>query len=547
MADGELIAKVVFKPNCGLENTRAALILRRAAPLCERLSCFPDRVKQDPGTIPYLRDNGLFVRFLSSTPERVLLALRGSFFVESCALVDDESVIPPISTFESVAWGSAETSSERNAALPFSDRDARDEDLIALMLRLDRIQQSLCACLAKRPPDRALESIAFTHKQTVDSLRTAIARSRVESLDRAASSLRSLVSDYARRFGVEVDFNVSHRNVALDRSVLSHMEETVKRFMRSCIQASIERPDVRRAAGKPERASLRMTVDNDGPDVVCRIEHDGLPFDARAVGERAQQRGLLARPLEDYTDEELGRLMMLPRFILASEGDIHDEFTDIGEIGAALHRGSGSGTVRNTDHGTVVVDLRFPVPFTVLEVALVRTGDTRFTLPVEQIERFEAFDEGRLEQRGACADQGSRYTVEDGTSLPLTNRLACAPAPANAQTIADAKDSTTVRGPMDERQSGAASPATRSSSLAAKNPTLAIVLDAREEKHVLAADAVEGYERAALNRLPRLLERRTVREVGCIGYTTFADGSIYPVLSARYLHDRPIQKEVDHA
>ena len=48
MKQPETIVRVLFKPNCGLENTRASLIVRRIAPLCSVVSTYPEHVKSDP-------------------------------------------------------------------------------------------------------------------------------------------------------------------------------------------------------------------------------------------------------------------------------------------------------------------------------------------------------------------------------------------------------------------------------------------------------------------------------------------------------------------
>lgn len=76
MERGELVVQVMLKPNCGLENTRAALVVRRVRALCDTVSCHPSTVKSDPSTIEYLRDHGLYIRFSSPTPEQVLMAVK---------------------------------------------------------------------------------------------------------------------------------------------------------------------------------------------------------------------------------------------------------------------------------------------------------------------------------------------------------------------------------------------------------------------------------------------------------------------------------------
>ena len=83
----EITVQAKLKPNCGLENTRASLVMRRIAPLCDSATCHPHAIKSSRETIPYLRDHGLFVTFVSRTPERVLAAISGAFFVDSCTIV----------------------------------------------------------------------------------------------------------------------------------------------------------------------------------------------------------------------------------------------------------------------------------------------------------------------------------------------------------------------------------------------------------------------------------------------------------------------------
>ena len=85
------------------------------------------------------------------------------------------------------------------------------------------------------------------------------------------------------------------------------------------------------------------------------------------------KRGLLTRPLETYTEEEMGALLLLPGFVAAAEGPVSSLFSQFNEIGSLLQHVGGRGEVRNTDHGTLEIALHFPVPFTIMEAALVRT------------------------------------------------------------------------------------------------------------------------------------------------------------------------------
>lgn len=504
----EITVQAKLKPNCGLENTRASLVMRRIAPLCDSATCHPHAIKSSRETIPYLRDHGLFVTFVSRTPERVLAAISGAFFVDSCTIVEDPEGIPPFEMPSAPQEDDAENGGIE-AISSFADRDARserDEKLSNLIAQLEETNRSLRAHAESLPNDRVLSDIAFSYAQTLDHLRSTVALSRIEAFDRIAPSLHKLVEDYGRQFGVPVDLELEQGRMDLDRSVLASIEETLRRALRSCIRDGIESAEERADLGKPERATIRLRLENEGSDVVCRIEHDGRPFDAHRIATIASKRGLLARPLDAYSDEEIGAFILLPQFFLPSAASDGNAFAELNEIGCMLQRIGGRGTMRNTERGTLEIVLRFPVPFTVFEAALLRTGGVRFAVPAQQIVRFEAFDPARV-QRGGAAGEGSKatstwYEDEHGAHIEMLNQGA-KPFPLDAA-----------------------------------HPAYTVLLEALGERCALAADDVEGYERISMLQLPALLDRRCMHELGCIGYAILQDGSPCIVISVRrFLND----------
>lgn len=516
-ASKELTVQVMLKPNCGLENTRASLVMRRILPLCDNLSCHPRTVKSDRSTIAFLRDHGLFIRFSSPTPEQVLLTIKRSFFVDHCSLVEDPDTIP---SYEK-AGIEADAMEDSAFALPstFADEnglDRRGDELTNLLARFEEVHRKLRTHAEGQPQDRALSSIVFSHTQVVDELRTAVARSRIEPFDRMAPSLRTLIADYSGRFGVLADLDIVDGHMALDRSVLASMEEIIKRVLRFCLRDGIEQPEHRVAAGKPARALLRLRLESDGSEVVCRIEHDGKPFDSRGIARQAVKRGLLTRPLETYTEEEMGALLLLPGFVAAAEGPVSSLFSQFNEIGSLLQHVGGRGEVRNTDHGTLEIALHFPVPFTIMEAAILRTGSMRFALPAQQIGHFEAY---RAERIGRD---------EDGREARTENR---ARASSAFYTGEDGRRAKLLNG----HDSG--------SPLEAESPTLALFLEALGELRCLAVDAVDGYERISVSKLPPLLDHGTLRRAGCFGYSRLKDGAPCAVISIRHLLNAVFKEE----
>lgn len=488
MASAELIAHVRLKPNCDLENTRASLIMRRIGRLCENASCYPGNVAGNRETIPYLQDHGFFIRFTATAPEQVMSAIRSSFFVEQCTLVKDEGVIPPFRASDAAvpsAW-----TGEAGAAAAIDEESERDSELLELLTKFDQIMLALRLYAADHERDKKLEEITFAQMRTVDALRTTVARSRVEPFGSIAPQLYAFVDECASRHHRVVDLVIEDNGVEVDRSVLVSLKEMLKHLARIAVRDNVEDVEERLAQGKPPRAVLRVFVENDDSTVICRLEHDGAPFEARRIGALAEQGGLLTRPLDAYSDEEIGRLVMLPHFIEERLSDSRSGSAfDLSEVSSILRRAGGRGEVRNTEGGTVETSLFIPVPYTAFDVALFCIDGQRLALPAQYIEHFEPFDPER-------ADQGA-YRCEDGAQLPLL--------------VDYDLDYDRI---MQHRR-------------------IVMRLNVYGLRGVFPADVVVGYEHMLVNRLSSVIERRVLHKDHCLGYTMLDNGRVHLVLNAR--------------
>ena len=180
----------------------------------------------------------------------------------------------------------------------------------------------------------------------------------------------------------------------------------------------------------------------------------------------------------------------------------------------------GRGEVRNTDHGTLEIALHFPVPFTIMEAALVRTGAMRFALPAQQIGRFEAYRPERIERGEKAAQEG-----------PPGSRP---PARPSFYTGEDGKRTELLNGPD-------------SGSPLEADPVFALFLEALGEQRCLAVDAVDGYENISVSQLPPLLDHGPLPKAGCFGYALLKDGAPCAVVSIRHLLNAILKKEGSHA
>lgn len=493
MIDKEFVVRVTFCPNCDLENTRAALVVRRVTRLCDTVSHYPSDVARDPATIPYLRDHGLYLRFATSQPERVLSTIKSSFFVDECSLLDDADAIQPYRA-SSQMQRKPIMLDERDAASRESMRD-EEESLTDLLARFNEMRQTLRSHAAGHRDDRELDNLAFRMERAVDDMRTLVARSRTEPFSSIVPALYELTDAFADQCGVGIDLVVVDNHLEIDRGVLALMEEMAKRLLRVIIRAEAIGTEQRRAAKLPARTVIHLHAESDGSSITCRCEHNGIPFDARAIANLAQKRGVLARDPDTYSDDELGRMAFMPGLYEANDDRVGSSF-EFRELGAALYRAGGSGSVCNTEFGTVELKLELPVPFVALDVGLFTVRGQRLAVPASQVSRFEVHDPARIERR---EEYGGLivYCGERGTVHALLNA----------------------------EEEG--------SSLVPEKPALAMLMEMQGANGAFVVDSADGYEHVIVHKLPRLVKDALPSEVAALGFAELNDGSLRIVLNTR--------------
>src|SRR5207302_9284766 len=90
----------------------------------------------------------------------------------------------------------------------------------------------------------------------------------------------------------------------------------------------IERPEARRAAGKPEVGTISIRAEQRGNHVVIEVEDDGAGLDDKKLLQRAIERGAVdPDQARDLTRRDVHNLMFLPG---VSTKDTADELSGRG-------------------------------------------------------------------------------------------------------------------------------------------------------------------------------------------------------------------------
>ena len=202
----------------------------------------------------------------------------------------------------------------------------------------------------------------------------------------------------------------------LDRQVLDLIKDPLTHMVRNSADHGIEPCADRIAAGKPEKATIRLTAYHEGGQIVISIADDGRGLDTSRIRDKA-----LASGLANEIDLDRMSEAQIHKFIF------HPGFSTAQTVTSVSGRGVGMDVVRtNIDQigGTIdiksvagegsSVTIKIPLTLAIVSALIVEAAGDRFAIPqlsVVELVRARANSEHRIER------------IKDTAVLRLRNKL----------------------------------------------------------------------------------------------------------------------------
>lgn len=127
--------------------------------------------------------------------------------------------------------------------------------------------------------------------------------------------MRRLIFDIAGKQDKEIELVLFGETVELDRSVAEGVADPLMHIVRNAADHGIEKKDVRKKAGKPERGKIIISVKKAEDAIAISVQDDGGGIDKKKVFEKAKCQGITKKKsIGECTEEELYHLITYPGF-----------------------------------------------------------------------------------------------------------------------------------------------------------------------------------------------------------------------------------------
>ncbi|WP_137885916.1 Hpt domain-containing protein [Pseudomonas sp. 2FE] len=234
--------------------------------------------------------------------------------------------------------------------------------------------------------NRDAETLLLQQARVNTELQEGLMRTRMVPFDRLVPRLRRIVRQVASELGKQVEFHVGNADGEMDRTVLERIVAPLEHMLRNAVDHGIESAEVRRAAGKTEQGSIRLSLGREGGDIVLTLADDGGGIKLDAVRRKAIERGMMDAD-SDLTDHEVLQFILEAGFSTAEKvTQISGRGVGMDVVHSEVKQLGGSMSIDSTPGEGSTFRIRLPFTVSVNRALMVLSGEDLYAIPLNTIE-----------------------------------------------------------------------------------------------------------------------------------------------------------------
>jgi two-component system chemotaxis sensor kinase CheA len=272
--------------------------------------------------------------------------------------------------------------------------EARIDALVDLAGELIVLKNSF-AHLAKRIEtevgsqdlSRAVKREHLAIERLSADMHNAVLQLRMVPIAQVLRAFPRLVRDLAQRLHKNVNLVTSGETTESDKAVVDRLFEPLVHLVRNALDHGIELPAERRAAGKPEAATLTIAASRLGDRLVLEVADDGRGIDPDVIRRKVRERGLLQDDaLAGLGDDQVLELIFSAGLSTAAEiSDISGRGVGMDVVRTTIDQiGGRVGLTSRVGVGTNV-RLDVPVNIATSRIMVVESGGQVFGIPMDAV------------------------------------------------------------------------------------------------------------------------------------------------------------------
>lgn len=247
-------------------------------------------------------------------------------------------------------------------------------------------------------------------------LQEGVMKTRMQPIGNAWQKLPRIIRDLSRDLDKKIELDMSGADTELDRQVLELIKDPLTHMVRNSADHGLETVQERRAAGKSEVGTIKLSAYHQGGHIMIEIADDGRGLNVAAIKRKAVSNGLVTESeAEKLSEAQIHRFIFAPGFSTAAQiTNVSGRGVGMDVVKTNIDQIGGTIDLRSTPGKGAVFTIKIPLTLAIVSALIVESAGDRFAIPqlaVIELVRASTNGEHRIER------------IKDTPVLRLRNKL----------------------------------------------------------------------------------------------------------------------------
>ena len=251
-------------------------------------------------------------------------------------------------------------------------------------------------------------------------MREIIMKTRMQPMQNIMGKFPRMVRDLALACEKQVRVEIEGQDTELDRTLLEAIKDPMTHLVRNSVDHGVEKPDVRRAAGKNPEGLLKLRAYHEGGQVNIEVTDDGAGINPEKLLAKAVEKGLVTRQQADQMKpHEINNLIFHAGLSTADKvTNVSGRGVGMDVVKTNIEKVGGTVDVQSVLGQGTTLRMKIPLTLAIIPVLIVRSAGHRFAIP--QVSLLELVRlEGERSERAIELVHGAPVYRLRGNLLPL--------------------------------------------------------------------------------------------------------------------------------
>lgn len=251
-------------------------------------------------------------------------------------------------------------------------------------------------------------------ERKLNELQKRVMEVRMVPVGQLFEKMSRIVRKISREQDKLVELKLSGSDTELDKMIVEDIADPLMHIIRNSIDHGIETPEQRKAAGKDERGTIKLSSYQKGSHVVIEVVDDGRGIDPEKIVRKALDLGLIESDAV-LSQKDVLDILFLPGFSTAAEvSDISGRGVGMDVVKNNIAAVSGTVEIESQVGAGSRVIITLPITLAIIKALLVETSGRSYGIPITSVRETLSLEDVEI-----CTVERKEVMQLRDSTLPL--------------------------------------------------------------------------------------------------------------------------------